>query len=76
MTQNQMLQTLHDSFGEIELLKFASMFECEVFVCHLFMRANKKILINRQVGIFIQRTANRLLNPARSTERKLLDALR
>ena len=30
MTQNQVLQTLHDSFAKIELLKYASMFECEV----------------------------------------------
>ena len=30
MTRNQVLKTLHDSFAKIELLKFASMFECEV----------------------------------------------
>ena len=30
MTQNQVLQTLHDSFAKIELLKYASMFEREV----------------------------------------------
>ena len=30
MTQNQVLQTLHDSFAKIELLNYASMFECEV----------------------------------------------
>ena len=30
MMQNQVLQTLHDSFAKIKLLKFASMFECEV----------------------------------------------
>ena len=30
ITQNQLLQTLHDSFAKIELLKFASIFQCEV----------------------------------------------
>ena len=33
MTRNQVLQTLHDSFAKIELLQFASMFECEVLKC-------------------------------------------
>ena len=32
MTQNQVLQTLYDSFAKIELLKYASMFECEVAI--------------------------------------------
>ena len=51
MTQNQVLQTLHDSFGKIELLKFASMFECEVNILTKTVRAIIHNQFRNEVGL-------------------------
>ena len=51
MTQNQVLQTLHDSFAKIELLKFASMFECEVNVVTRTFRAIVREQFRNKVGL-------------------------
>ena len=39
LTQNHVLQTLHNSFGKIELDKLASMFECNVNILTKSFRA-------------------------------------
>ena len=50
MTQNQVLQTLHDSFAKIELLKYASMFECEVNIVTKTFRTVIRNQFRNEVG--------------------------
>ena len=50
MTQNQVLQTLHDSFAKIELLKCASMFKCEVNIISKTFRTIIRDQFRNEVG--------------------------
>ena len=54
MTRNQVLQTLHDSFPKIELLKYASMFECEVNIVTKITKTFRTIIwdqFRNEVGL-------------------------
>ena len=51
MTQNQLLQTLHDSFAKIELLKFPLMIECEVNVVTKTFRTIIREQLRNEVGL-------------------------
>ena len=51
MTQNQVLQTLYDSFAKIELLKYASMFECEVNIVTKTFRTIIQDQFRNEVGL-------------------------
>ena len=51
MMQNQVLQTLHDSLGKIELLKLASMFEYEVNIITKSFRAIIRNQFRVEVGL-------------------------
>ena len=51
MTQNQVLQTLHDSFAKIELLKYASMFDCEVNIVTKTFRTIVRDQFRNEVGL-------------------------
>ena len=51
MTQNQVLQTLHDSFAKIELLKYASMFECEANIVTKTCRTIIRDQFRNEVGL-------------------------
>ena len=49
--QNQVLQTLHDSFAKTELLKYASMFECEVNIVTKTFRTIIRDQFRNEVGL-------------------------
>ena len=51
MTQNQVLQTLYDSFAKIELLKYASMFDCEVNIVTKTFRTIVRDQFRNEVGL-------------------------
>ena len=51
MTQNQVLQTLHESFAKIELSKYASMFEYEVNVVTKTFRTIIRDQFRNEVGL-------------------------
>ena len=51
MTRNQVLQTLRDSFPKIELLKYASMFQCEVNIVTKTFRPIIRDLFRNEVGL-------------------------
>ena len=59
VTQNHELQTLHDSFAKIELLKFASMVECEVDIVTKTFRTIIRDQFRNEVDL---QTNNRLIN--------------
>ena len=51
MTQNQVLQTLYDSFAKIELLKYASLYECEVNTVTKTFRTIIRDQFRNEVGL-------------------------